>query len=167
MTVRRARPEDADVLGEVHVAAWRAAYRGTIPDTYLDALDPAQRAEQWRERLANPATNCLVALDGDGALCGFALFGAGEAEGEGQLYAINLEPTSWGLGLGRDLIKAASNALAELGHREAILYVVDANARARRFYEIAGWSWDGGVREETFGDGVVRELRYRRPLPVT
>ena len=36
--IRTATPEDARAIAEVHVASWRAAYRGVLPDTYLDRL---------------------------------------------------------------------------------------------------------------------------------
>lgn len=168
MTVRRGRLEDADVLGVVHVAAWQATYRGLIADDFLDALDPVARADRWRRNLADPTTNCLVAIDGAGAVRGFTLFGeATDEPGTGQVYAINLEPSAWGTGLGRELLRAASDELHAMGFAEAVLWVVDGNARARRFYEIAGWAWDGAAQDDpSFGSKPVRELRYRRPLPV-
>ena len=42
--IRRARPEDAEAVARVHVAGWRHAYRGLLPDDYLDGLD-------WRDRV--------------------------------------------------------------------------------------------------------------------
>ena len=167
MTVRRARPDDAEILGQVRVDAWQATYRGMIADDYLDALDPAVSAERWRVTLADPETNCLVAVDEADRVRGFALFGGALDDPDtGQLYAINLEPTAWGIGLGRELLRAASDELHGLGFGEAVLWVVDENARARRFYEIAGWAWDGATQDDTsFGSKPVRELRYRRPLP--
>ena len=167
MSVRRARPDDADVLGRVHVDAWLATYRGLIDDHYLDALDPAVSADRWHRTLADQNTNCLVAVDDAEEVRGFALFGEALGDpGTGQLYAINLEPRAWGLGLGRELIAAASGELHAMGFSEAFLWVVDGNARARRFYEIAGWAWDGGEQDDaSFGSKPVRELRYRRALP--
>ena len=44
VTVRHARAGDAPDLGLVHVRAWQAAYRGQMPDDYLDGLRPEERA---------------------------------------------------------------------------------------------------------------------------
>jgi hypothetical protein len=44
---------------------------------------------------------------------------------------------------------------------DAYLWVVEANARARRFYEREGWSADGAMRASSFGS---TELRYRLAL---
>ncbi len=38
-TIRRAVPDDARSIAEVHVETWRAAYRGMVSDSVLDALD--------------------------------------------------------------------------------------------------------------------------------
>ena len=43
-----------------------------------------------------------------------------------------------------------------------MLWVLDTNIRARRFYEVAGWKPDGGLKTETLGDLLLSEVRYRR-----
>ena len=42
--------------------------------------------------------------------------------------------------------------------------VVEENPRARRFYEHAGWTADGGVKDEEWLETHVREVRYRITL---
>ena len=45
ITVRRARPSDAGAIAAVHVAAWRSAYPGILPDGYLARLSARDLAE--------------------------------------------------------------------------------------------------------------------------
>jgi hypothetical protein len=59
----------------------------------------------------------------------------------------------------------ALERLAAAGFAQATLWVLGTNARARRFYEAAGWSADGMVRTEDFQGLRLTEVRYRRPLP--
>jgi RimJ/RimL family protein N-acetyltransferase len=67
-----------------------------------------------------------------------------------------------GTGAGRALLGEAQAELARLGFGETVLWVLTGNARARRFYEIAGWVADGSERTgEVFGI-TVPEVRYRR-----
>lgn len=80
------------------------------------------------------------------------------------LYAINLDPDSWGLGFGRELLAAATEELGRLGFTEAVLWVATGNARARRFYEAAGWHADGTERTDDSLGPVIDESRYRRRL---
>lgn len=74
--------------------------------------------------------------------------------GTGSLHAINLVPTVWGAGLGRELLGEAQRGLVAVGYGSAYLWVVDGNARARRFYERAGWLADGATKiDNQFGIG--------------
>jgi GNAT superfamily N-acetyltransferase len=166
VTVRRATLEDAPALGRVHVRAWRAAYRGQMPDDYLDGLRPEDRAAGWerglrRDRDQDP----VLVVERDGEVVGFALVGPAEdPAGAGELYAINVDPDHWGTGAGRALLAAAEAELARLGYAEAVLWVLPGNQRARRFYQIAGWATDGTGRTAEVQGVVVPEVRYRRRL---
>lgn len=157
---------DVDELGIVHVEAWRAAYRGAMPDEYLDGLDPAARADRWRGILESGSDAATWVVEVDGRVAGFTSAGPCRDEGAavGEVWAINLAPWAWDRGLGRALMDTALDALRAAGHEEAVLWVVDRNERARRFYEIGGWVLDGGTKVDTFGGGEVDEVRYRRRL---
>jgi GNAT superfamily N-acetyltransferase len=76
-----------------------------------------------------------------------------------ELYAIHVDPAYLGTGVGRALM---ADALPRLGDR-AVLWVLEQNARARRFYERGGWEFDGTTREEPMGGVPTRQLRYARP----
>jgi len=169
--IRGARMGDEDAIARVHVAAWRAGYRGMMPDAFLDALDERARAKRWREVIANPAAGrrAVVAI-ADDSIVGFA--GVGPARGEagtrGELYMINVAPSAWGRGVASALLSTCVNELAAFGHREAILWVLRQNARARRFYQREGWTQEGDRRDTISENGFtfeVDELRYVRALP--
>jgi ribosomal protein S18 acetylase RimI-like enzyme len=165
-TVRQATVDDAPAMGGVHVRAWRAAYRGQMPDAYLDGLRAEDRADGWARGLARDrsAAPVLVAEDG-GSVVGFAVVGpAEEPAGYGELYAINVDPDHWGTGAGWALLDAAHQALGRLGYTDAVLWVLPGNDRARRFYERAGWTADGAERTQEVQGVVVDEVRYRRRL---
>jgi hypothetical protein len=46
-SVRTATAGDAMEVAKVHVRSWQAAYRGLVPDSYLDALRPEDRAARY------------------------------------------------------------------------------------------------------------------------
>jgi ribosomal protein S18 acetylase RimI-like enzyme len=165
-TVRRAQPGDADALGRVHVRAWQAAYRGQMPDAYLDGLRAEERAAGWRRGLGRDRDRDPILLaERAGRVVGFAAVGpAEEPAGAGELYAINVDPDHWGTGAGRALLAGAQAELARLGYAEAVLWVLPGNDRARRFYETAGWTTDGTRRTAEVLGVTVEEVRYRRPL---
>lgn len=174
--VRRAVPGDARWMGSIHVAAWRAAYRGVMPDEYLDGLDEQEIAAVWRERLvsglsdrapAGVASSTLVA-ELDGRVVAMAAVGPDRSHPDdastGELWMLNADPAAWGTGAAVALHRVACDELAARGYGGAALWVVEENARARRFYEREGWTDDGETKTELIGGAVVSEHRYRRPL---
>jgi GNAT superfamily N-acetyltransferase len=166
--VRPAVPGDGDRLALIHVTSWQWAYRGLLPDEFLDGLSVADRAEWWRIRLEGlrPRQVVLVVEQGGGAQ-GFAFVGpvAGGEDDQGELYAIYLDPDAAGTGLGRQLIADAERQLAALGFSRAELWVLEANGRARRFYEAAGWQVAAGeLRIEKIGGVDANEVCYRKAL---
>jgi ribosomal protein S18 acetylase RimI-like enzyme len=166
VTVRHATVDDAPALGRVHVRAWQAAYRGQMPEGYLDGLRAEDRAAGWERGLQRDrARDPVLVAERDGRVVGFAVVGAAEdPRGAGELYAINVDPNHWGTGAGRALLLAAHAQLARLGYPEAVLWVLPGNRRARRFYEAAGWVAEGAERSAEVQGVVVPEVRYRRRL---
>lgn len=149
-TIRLARSGDSKGMGIVHVRAWQAAYRGVMTDDYLDGLSVEERAAMWERAISTPTgPRVLVAAVGDEVI-GFASFGAESNQlngsGVGELYAINLDPAHWGNGIGRLLLREATNSLRSMGFREAVLWVVTTNFRARGLYDLEGWVDDSAVR---------------------
>jgi GNAT superfamily N-acetyltransferase len=161
MKVRLATGADAQTIERVRVDAWRAAYRHAYPPEALDAL-PVD-GERWRARLEvpPPGWTTFVYEDGD-VVVGFASVGPSRDEDAfGELYALYVEPDVWSTGVGRALIRAAEERLGG-EYDAALLWVLEENPRARRFYERAGWAPDGARKaEERFGVRAP-EIRYRK-----
>jgi ribosomal protein S18 acetylase RimI-like enzyme len=157
--------DDALVMGGVHVRAWQSAYRGQMPDEYLDGPSAQERAQMWSDALARPDDSRAILVVHDQDVVGFAAVGpAADATGTGDLYSINTEPDRWGRGYGRALLARAEVELAALGYDEAVLWVPPGNERARRFYEASGWASDGTERVKEALGVIVSEIRYRRAL---
>jgi len=170
--IRPATLADAEDMAVVHVRSWQSAYRGKMPQDYLDGLDPARRSESWRQIMqqARPSREgVLVAAAEDGGIVGFASFGPardGDTDPQvtGEVFAIYADPDAWGTGTGRALMGSAVAELARLGYTEAILWVLDTNDRARRFYALAGWEEDGARKTDGIRGFDITEIRYRTTL---
>ena len=167
LVVRAAVPADATAMAALHVRAWRAAYAGVMPADFLASLTVEEREAMWRRSVTEPELApaervILVAADGDQVL-GFCAAGHARGDDElglGELYALNVDPATWGRGAGRALL-AAATAWLDARFRSSILWVLEANPRARRLYERAGWTPDGAARTDDFGGTSVRDCRYR------
>ena len=162
---REAEPADARGVAEVHIRSWQAAYRGLVPDTFLDAMRPEDRMARYTfgdKRSGQPRT--IVAAE-DRSICGFATCGPArdqDVNGSGEILALYLDPPWWGRGMGRVLMGEARQRLAELGFTSAVLWVLAGNKRARSFYRADGWRTDGIPKPIEIGGAVLDELRYRR-----
>lgn len=171
VTVRAAVVEDAGAIARVHVDAWRAAYAGLLPEATLAALDVDERAARRREQLARPEAErdtwrCWVAMV-DGAVVGFANVGEArdpDAVGEGEVYAIYVDPARWAAGVGRALMTAALGDLRGRGACRVVLWALRDNARAEAFYHAAGFVPDDRARESTFGATGAMKRRWVREL---
>jgi GNAT superfamily N-acetyltransferase len=170
--VREAEPEDGVAMGFLHVAAWRAAYRGIMPDLYLDRLDAEMFGHRWEASLRKKrdASTVMVALRDDQiiAICAVGPLRdrTDPDDPTGELWMLNAEPSAFGTGAATALHTAALQTLAGQGHRSAALWVVDRNPRARRFYEREGWHANGHERVDEIGGAPIHEVRYVRELRI-
>ncbi|MEU5241409.1 GNAT family N-acetyltransferase [Streptomyces lydicus] len=171
----------ADVTGvsAVRVRGWQAAYRGLMPQAYLDAMSVTADAERRRSWFARrpPEVADLVAKAA-GEVVGWASVGpardpdiAPDAEElpaprptAGELFALYVTPQLIGTGVGRALMAAGTDLARAKGFRALYLWVVRGNTRARRFYERAGFVPDGAEEAYEVGGRSVPEVRYWRPL---
>jgi len=140
-----------------------------MPDEYLDGLEPGERAAMWRRHIQNGRADGLLVAVADDNVVGFAAFDRcldlptdEEGRAVGQLYAINLHPDAWGRGIGRQLLRAASDRLFENGMGRMVLWVVPENGRARSLYGSEGWIGEEIEGVETVLGAVVTEMRYSR-----
>jgi GNAT superfamily N-acetyltransferase len=155
----------------VHVGTWAGAYRGLLPDAYLDAMDVARWTGGWQRILTGerpPGAATFVAVTDDGGVVGFVDVvpsrDDGAAPDTGEVTSIYVLPSAWGTGAGRRLMTAAVDRLRAAGFRSATLWVLRDNERTRRFYERAGWSPDGAEKDDVVAGATVTEVRYRRDL---
>ncbi|MFI9246023.1 GNAT family N-acetyltransferase [Streptomyces sp. NPDC053086] len=176
--IRLMTAADCDRVSEIRVRGWQHAYRGLMPQPYLDGLSVTADAERRRARFGQGdgsvvnlvAVEALAGPSGhperDGRVLGWAAFGPyrdGDAyTGDAELYAIYVDPAHLGGGIGRALLAASVERCRACPRM--LLWVLKGNASARRFYERAGFRADGA--EEAFeADGVpVPEVRYARSL---
>jgi GNAT superfamily N-acetyltransferase len=166
--IRKAQPPDAERIAEIHVRTWQAAYRGVVPDAFLDGMSVAAREEVWRRMVDDPAQQILVAEE-EARVVGWLDHGPSRDDdapaGTGEVYAVYIDAGYWRRGAGKLLWEAARGALESAGHQRVTLWVLEENARARCFYETVGFTVDPSGRKtiECGGKALV-EIRYRRPL---
>ncbi|MDP1933083.1 MAG: GNAT family N-acetyltransferase [Gammaproteobacteria bacterium] len=135
--VRPALISDAREIAEMHIEAWRKAYASIVPDDYLASLSIDAREQGWARMIGQGMPMLWVAVSSQ-RITGLISFGAsretGEAPSVGELMAIYVHPEFWSCGFGRSLWLAAREELQRRGFTGVMLWVLEDNTRARKFY---------------------------------
>ncbi|OQY97229.1 MAG: hypothetical protein B6D36_18845 [Planctomycetes bacterium UTPLA1] len=166
--IRPATSGDLAPLARVNLASWRAAYRGLMPAEGLAALTLAEFEAVWVENLAAENRRNLVAAV-DGQIAGFVSFGPTRDEGAdggvGEIFGLYLDSAFWNRGIGHALCDEALASMKRDSFREVTLWVLRGNARAIRFYELAGFVLEEGASMSVRRwDVELPHIRYRRSL---
>jgi GNAT superfamily N-acetyltransferase len=178
--IRSASAADAAQVAGVQRESWLAAYSGIIAREIIDEVMMPDDGERVRQTFrTRPWQRVIAAVDELAGVVGYASFGpevdvigapwphppttGGEAGQVGELYALYVHPDWWSTDTGRALMDRVLARTRQAAYPEIVLWVLEANARARRFYERAGFAPDG-ASSMLHRLGAVNEIRYRRFL---
>jgi len=159
-TVRAAAAGDAHVLAALHVASWRAAYRGILSDAFLADEVVVERRTFWEARMAewDPARGFAEIAEIGGTPVAFAcVMRDAEPDHGALLDNLHVLPAYRATGLGRRLLSGAGAWVARhFPGTPMHLTVFEANEGARAFYRRMG-----GVESAPF-DGRGHDGRTHR-----
>ena len=168
MNFRDATPGDAATMATIHIDAWRTAYRGLVPDSFLATLDHEARTERFRKFLESSARDTHI-IEHDGQAVGHLTIGPSrdnnlDQRSVGEIWGIYLLPTHWRRGIGTQVCRQAEAMLSARGFGWIVLWVFEGNDSARRFYEAMGYTPDGATKIIEVG-APLPAVRYSRRLP--
>jgi GNAT superfamily N-acetyltransferase len=155
-TLRAAQVSDSRSIAQFHTRCWREAYRGLVPQDYLDRVDVDDRAVRWRDRLVNGGRRAAVAEYG-GQIVGVVSWARSRDAGSApplELKSLYVAAAYRGSGIAADLLDRA------IGTQAAHLWVFEDNPRAHRFYRKHGFAPDG--ERDVDADTGLWELRMVR-----
>ena len=173
--LRAGVPTDADAIADVQVASWRAGYAHVFPQSvlYADDFDSTRRTfwKSWRFGAGHRVAVVTERSDDDRErLIGFCSYGpererARGFTGRGEVWAFYVHPDRWGCGAATQLMEHVEDRLRAEGFVTAVLWVLDDNPRARRFYERQGWVATGiAANFDDYCEVSVPEVEYRKEL---
>lgn len=157
VTIRPATPADAEAISAIHISARQQAYADFVSPQALSAMAKDVTPRMWAKRL--PRGWGLVAVE-DGVVVGFVYVCPNHERlpGVGDLEALHVDPVHQGRGIGGRLHDAGLEILTRQGFSSLVLWVLEGNERAMRFYRGRGWEHDG-ERAEDVGGFFLRFVR--------
>jgi ribosomal protein S18 acetylase RimI-like enzyme len=152
-------------LASLNLRAAVAGYGHIFPP---EALPPTvdELELMWRHWLGEDWENGRRAfvVRRDGASIGVVLTGPDLQQPElGHVARLYVEPDLWGQGVGRALYSAALDQLQRDDFPAATLWTLEANEKARSWYERLGWQTTG-VRKAVYEPAGIDDLQYRLEL---
>ncbi|WP_432590380.1 GNAT family N-acetyltransferase [Streptomyces sp. HD1123-B1] len=160
--VRRADARDGDVLGEIHAAAWEAAYAPFF-DTEFAARAVQSRRMRWHQRIAEGAATILLAEDESRPLAMSAYGPSSARPGLAEILTFYSHPDSWGSGVAAALMTGTLRSLSDDGFAQVHLWTLRDTPRSRHFYGKCGFTECGTARTFDFGDGnPLDQVEYER-----
>ena len=159
LVIRRATAADAEAGARMHIACWREAYAGIVPEQALAnfTADEESWVQRWRTQIASGRPR-YVACRGE-EIVGFAVAGPDleRVSDVPVLYAIYVRASEYGNGLAQRLIELA------IGDGPASLWVLADNPRACGFYARNGFVPTGESRIENGLEAlIIRMVRAGR-----
>jgi GNAT superfamily N-acetyltransferase len=158
--IREATENDAIGIARAHTASWLTSYRGILPDRVLDRIDVGQRVETRRRILRDRSVFQLVAYDQThGDIVGFCDAGASRRHVPfaGELYAIYIVQHAKRFGLGEQMFDRVQAWMAAHAMPSMIVWVLENNGHARRFYEAMGGRAGGRIQTSVGGFPVTEQ----------
>jgi ribosomal protein S18 acetylase RimI-like enzyme len=158
MRIRNAEPTDAGAIARIHVDGWRHAYRGILPESYLQGLSYSKREVNWSKWLSENTMSVLVAED-NGSVIGYV---AGAKEGElGKLLGLYLNPSFIGKGIGKALLVQLE---AVMKPSKLLLMVLKGNTLGTSFYERNGFGFTGRTEQLQIDGQSFVELEMQKEM---
>lgn len=158
--IRPATTEDAAAIEDVATRTWAHDYpkmlnRENVEDAAREWYDQAQTEETIRD----PSNLVYLAEDDD--IRGFVH--AFDDDDTGVILRVYVAPETRGEGVGRGLVAAASEALADRGCTRVTATVLAANEAGAGFYEALGFELTDEVGRTVIGGERYEERTYERP----
>lgn len=140
---------DAEIKGKayVHWKSWQEAYAGLVDQAYLDALTLEKCTDiafRWRD-------NLLVAKE-NGKVIGFVGYGACGDDSlpeTGEVFSLYILSDYYDKKIGYALMRAALEKLS--AYKRIVVWVLESNQRAIRFYKKVGFRFDGTKKPINLG----------------
>lgn len=163
VVLRTAREADIPSITHAYLTSWREAYKGLLSPDVVIAQAARRASYDWNAGIVALTADVVVACHDDQVV---GVVQANEPPGGPrdvpEITMLYVMPNYWGTSVASGLLIAGTLWCAQQGWAAARLKVVEAQARARRFYQREGWKEDPHLPPAH--NGFFPLLYYQRRL---
>lgn len=158
MQVKPFQPDFSVEVSRVYALGWKHAYRGIVPEDYLDRLS----LDHWEAYLKTVQQGGFMLMNHTQCVGICTVSKAREEQWKdwGELVSLYLLPDYMGKGFGLQLFSQAIAYLRKQGYHKIYLWVLEENPVARSFYERNGFVPTQERCSVTMDGTELMELRY-------
>lgn len=160
INIRLATLDDSEFCADIHGRSWLFAYSECVDRTIIEERNKRWPVI-WAKMLSNNQNSHYVITYDENIIGFFTINSVRDADLNDTVYelvGLYLDPDYVGNGVGKLAMTWIKNEVKSRGYGRISLWVLDKNSRARRFYEKAGFVFDGASKPSGLGD--TYELRY-------
>lgn len=150
--------DDRLAISKVYEESWKYAYKGIVPQDYLDSIPEGQ----WASHMEQEDRKNLVMVQ-NGIIIGTSGFGKSrmeEMDGFGEIISLYFLTDYMGNGYGRLLLQTVVEELKKMGFDKVFLWVLEENRNARDFYEKCGFVQTERCLFSDIGGKKLKEVQY-------
>lgn len=137
MNIRKATFDDVKDISRIHALSWKSAYKGIIPQAYLDELKEDFWVPAFTAWIKDNILTVQLILE-NGRSVGCVAYGKSRDKvlpNWGEIVSIYLLPEYFSKGYGTKLLESALLDLKQSSYHNVYLWVLKQNQGARHFYE--------------------------------
>ena len=161
IAIRQAHEDDAEAIAQVQAHTWDTTYPGLLPKHAIAAQHHPRHVDTWRRVLQSDEGRLVLVAEIEGEIIGFASSGPNRDKTSrftGETYALYVLEAWQSYGLGRALLTAGHDLLADNGHTRAMVWVLVGNPAAGFYEQLGGLTI--AERDSVVGGEKVRERAY-------
>lgn len=148
-TIERVKQGDEAALAFIQTESWKAAFKDILSPEVLSRCTNLDKATEMYKRLLeqNKGNGYLLKVEGKPhCIAWWDSTRETDMSGYAELICIHSLPDQWRKGYGSKMMDAVLCDISKAGYSKVMLWVFEGNTRARRFYEVHGFTTKGKVK---------------------
>ena len=160
-SIRKVALGDEAVLAFIQTESWKAAFKHILSDELLAKYTDIGRATEMYKGLLqeNKGNGYILSIDGKPhCIAWWDASREKDMPGFAELICIHSLQENWGHGYGGKMMDRLLSDMSDAGYSKVMLWVVEDNERARKFYEAKGFHATDKVKPVLGSSEICYEL---------
>ena len=161
LLIRKVKYDDIEQIVDINIKDWKRAYKGIIDESILNNLDRNKKIAKWQKHYN--IGNVIVA-EKNGKILGYCRYDDNttykNTNIDSEIIAIYVDYDSLYNGVGKKLIEYVKKDLKNKNKKSMVIWCLEKNQNARRFYEKMGGKLLEGKRYFVTEGKKYKEVGY-------